>query len=261
VSEQRRELINVNKDLQLAVHAKENFLAIVSHELLTPLTAILGWIDVAKLNNGNHEIVMKSLDVCLSNANRQRRLIRDLLDASRLSHGKLSISCERCTLWELATQSVESVQQMAEEKSITIKMVPPSTKIFVHVDPMRFVQVISNLLTNAIKFTPSKGSITVTGTLENNTAKIAITDTGHGIEQEDLVHIFDLFHQGSYHQSGVGIGLALVKGILDLHGGAIQVSSPGVGLGSTFTIEIPVENPTVTPSNATSSSRATTLML
>jgi signal transduction histidine kinase len=240
IDQQGRQLHKATTQLRLADLAKDHFLATLSHELRTPLTAILGWTEMAK-DDGSPQVMARAIDVIQLNAERQQRLVSDLMDASRISYGKLAIHCEPVDLWALAEQAAQDFIQHAAEKRLTLTLQPPHEPLWVSADAMRLVQVIENLLSNAVKFTDAGGEITVTASGNSQTVTLQVRDTGCGIPAEILSSIFDPFQQARDHRNGggLGIGLALAKGIMDLHDGQVIATSSGEGQGSTFTLVLP----------------------
>ena len=241
VAQQREQLTTTSTRLQQIDRANDHFLAILSHELLSPLTSILGWADVG-LQSSDNEVTSKALGVILNNARRQKRLVDDLLDVSRMNYQKLHLERNFVDLWELAKQSIEGIQQQTAERRIDLRVVPPENAMPVFADASRMLQVFTNLLANAIKFTDPQGTITVTGTCDGLQAWVEVRDTGIGITAGDLETIFELFNQGAAdkdHGKGLGLGLALVQGIVNLHDGTITAESPGIGFGSTFCVKLP----------------------
>ena len=227
--------------LKEADRAKDEFLAVLSHELQTPLTSILGWSEMA-LNHADIDFLHQSMEVVHRNAHRQKRLVSDLLDISRIIHGKLAIHPEPTELWTLAAQQAESVQHLAGDRGITLALDPPGESLIARVDPARIGQALANLLNNALKFTADGGTVTVSARREDTTARISVTDTGNGIPAEYLAEMFTPFRQLRRDETtgGLGLGLALVKGIVELQAGRVSAASPGLGHGSTFTIELPL---------------------
>lgn len=225
--------------LKAADRAKDDFLALVSHELLTPLTAILGWAREAILDA---EISPEALVIIENNARRQQRLIADLLDLSRIAHQKISLAPERLNLWQLAEDCVEEQCLVAQQRHIRLLLDAPAVPLPILADPLRIRQVITNLLTNALKFTGPGDVITVSGRWHGMMAELSVQDTGCGIAPEQLPRIFKPFYQvdSTYMNSGLGLGLALVRGLVELHGGEVSVDSPGAGQGSCFTIKLPL---------------------
>lgn len=227
--------------LKEADRAKDEFLAVLSHELQTPLTSILGWSEMA-LNNMDIEFLHQSMVVIHRNAHRQKRLVSDLLDISRIIHGKLAIHPEPTELWTVVAQQAESVQHTAGNLGITLSLDPPGETLLARVDPARFGQAVANLLNNALKFTGTGGTVTLGARRDDTTAQITVTDTGSGIPAEYLNEVFNPFRQLRRDETagGLGLGLALVKGIVELQAGRVSATSPGLGHGSTFTIELPL---------------------
>lgn len=222
--------------------AKNQFLAVLSHELLTPVTSMLGWAQVAQDDLNDTATVAQAFGVIERNARRQKRLVDDLLDLSRIIHGKLSLTPEPIALWSLVEQQAETAAQMARERDLTIHLEPPTEPLVAYVDPARTGQAIANLINNACKFTETGGSVTLAATLADNEAVLTVTDTGRGIPGNKLHELFNPFRQLDRDEraGGLGLGLALVKGIVELQQGRIIAASPGPGKGSTFTIYLPL---------------------
>jgi signal transduction histidine kinase len=241
------ELAEANTQLQDADRAKDRFLAMVSHELLNPLSSILGWAEMGLMTN-DPDRRTKALTTIQRSGLQQQRLIRDLLDTSRIIHGKLTITLQPVDLWQIVLGVIESLDLRIRERNITVELIPPTAALRLSGDPARLHQVISNLLGNALKFTDRGGRITFTGALQADHCMLTVQDTGKGIAAKDLSRIFTLFHQASGDElaGGLGLGLGLVRGIMELHGGTVTAASPGEGMGSTFTISIPAA-PSVQP--------------
>jgi len=229
--------------LKVADRAKDDFLAVLSHELLTPLTSILGWAQLAR-RRSDRATLCQSLEVVERNAARQKRLVDDLLDVSRLIHGKVELQLRPVDLRQLAAQAVEALQHQAQERGVQVSLAP-GPELPVCADPERMLQVISNLLVNALKFTEPGGTVTVTGWRQDDCALLAVADSGRGLAPEALAHIFDPFRQVERSEAagGLGLGLALVKGLMALHGGQVTADSPGPGQGAAFTLELPLGPP------------------
>jgi PAS domain S-box-containing protein len=231
---------------EAANRSKDQFLATLSHELRTPLNAILGWIFLMKQELVKPEMQKEGLAVIERNARAQSNLIADLLDISRIVSGKLRLEPKSFNLLSCVEGAMDNVRLSADEKGIRVlcKMdasVPPDFVLYG--DPVRLEQVLSNLLVNAIKFTPSNGSVEVSAELENSMVRLRVTDTGIGIEPEFLPCLFDRFSQADESlrkDRGLGLGLTISRHIVDLHGGRIFAVSDGPGKGSSFTIELPV---------------------
>lgn len=225
--------------LKAADRAKDTFLALITHELRSPLATIISWAQAAR---DEHELCADALDIILRSAQTQQRIISDLLDISRILYGKLSLETEPIDAWEVTARTAEAMRAVIERKSLTLRLQPPAGPLPVQADPVRLEQIISNLLNNAVKFTPAGGVITIEGAREASMARLSISDTGAGIPPTQLPFIFQRFQQLGRERvsGGLGLGLALVKGLVELHGGRVQASSPGVDQGSTFTVWLPL---------------------
>jgi PAS domain S-box-containing protein len=249
VEEEREQLLAREHELrQTAEEAnrlKDEFLAIMSHELRNPLNVILGY---AELLLRNDEIksaphLHRMADAVKRNAVAQSKLIRDLLDLSRLRSGKLELNRETVSPAASIENAIETVRIDAQNKGVEIDVETPDDALFVQADPVRLEQIIWNLLNNSVKFTPSGGRITVRLEEENDEIVLSVTDNGQGIDSSFLPHIFEIFRQAdpgtSRAQSGMGIGLAVVQQLVELHGGSVSAYSAGAGKGATFTIRLP----------------------
>ncbi|HEY3416792.1 MAG TPA: PAS domain-containing sensor histidine kinase, partial [Armatimonadota bacterium] len=225
--------------LKAADRAKDEFLAFITHELRSPLTTIIAWGSLALEDPQLRE---EALPIILRNAQAQRRIIDDLLDISRLIYGKLRLEMEAVDAWEVVAETVEGRRREIEEEPLTLHLQPPGEPLLVLADPVRLTQVVNNLLNNAIKFTPPGGTITVEGQREGEMARISVVDTGRGIPPDQLPLIFQRFEQLGRERlsGGLGLGLAVVKGIIDLHGGRVEAFSEGEGQGSRFTFWLPL---------------------
>ena len=249
VEEEREQLLSREHELrQTAEEAnrlKDEFLAIMSHELRNPLNVILGY---AELLLRMQEIksspqLHRMADAVKRNAVAQSKLIRDLLDLSRLRSGKLELNRETVSPVASIENAIETVRMDAEAKGVEIDVVAPDDLLFVRADPVRLEQIIWNLLNNSVKFTPQGGRITVRLGEEDDKIVLTVSDNGQGIDSSFLPHIFEIFRQAdpgtSRAQSGMGIGLAVVQQLVELHGGSVSANSAGVGKGATFTIRLP----------------------
>jgi PAS domain S-box-containing protein len=224
---------------------KDEFLAIMSHELRNPLNVILGYAELLlrmnEIKSAPH--LQRMADAVKRNAVAQSKLIRDLLDLSRLRSGKLELNRETVSPVASIENAIETVRMDAESKGVAIKVEAPDELLFVRADPVRLEQIIWNLLNNSVKFTPRGGVITVRLEEENDEIVLTVTDNGQGIDSSFLPHIFEIFRQAdpgtSRAQSGMGIGLAVVQQLVELHGGSVSAYSAGVGKGATFTIRLP----------------------
>ncbi|RCJ39555.1 hypothetical protein A6770_38890 [Nostoc minutum NIES-26] len=223
---------------------KDEFLAVLSHELRSPLNPILGWTSL--LRNGRLDVVKTAyaLETIERNAKLQVQLIEDLLDISRILRGKLSLNVTPVDLSVVIKAALETVRLAAEAKSLQIQTTFSPTVVTISADAGRLQQVIWNLLSNAVKFTPTGGQITVGLTIVENHGQIQVTDTGKGINSNFLPYIFEHFRQedGAITRKfgGLGLGLAIARQIVELHGGTITASSPGEGQGATFIVKLPL---------------------
>lgn len=211
----------------------------------TPITAILCWAQALKNKISDLEVINKGLHVIEENVLIQKCLIDDLLDISSIILGKIAIELKSINLIDVMRLSLESVQPEAETKQIDIVFETNYTEIIALLDAARMRQVFNNLLTNAIKFTSSQGKIEVKIEKKNDGIQIDVKDSGRGIAPELLPHIFNRFTQGASavfqsEGAGLGLGLAIVRGLLELQGGTVRASSLGLGKGATFTILLPM---------------------
>jgi signal transduction histidine kinase len=232
--------------LKEADQRKDEFLAMLAHELRTPLTPIRNGLEILRRQptGASAEKVCGMMDRQLLH---MVQLVDDLLDMSRVSKGKIVLRKKTTDLQSIVQSAVESVQSLIEDAGHALHVEIAATPIWIEADVTRIDQVLSNLLSNAAKYTPAGGSIVLAAHEENANAVISITDNGIGIPGSMLTRIFDLFMQvntsTNRSQGGLGIGLALVKQLVSMHGGSIHVTSPGLDKGSTFTVRIPVTTP------------------
>ncbi len=227
--------------LKLADRAKDEFLALITHELKSPLAAILSWCQLALEDASVRE---EALQVIQRSGQTQRHIIDDLLDISKVIYGKLALEFEPVDAWETTLHAVDAMRAHLAERGLTLTVEPPDATLPVLADPVRLEQIINNLLTNAIKFTPAGGQITVSGTRKGRLARLTVSDTGRGIPPEQLPKIFDRFQQLGRERvsGGLGLGLALVKGLTELHGGTVEANSAGLDQGSTFEVKLPLRD-------------------
>jgi PAS domain S-box-containing protein len=223
---------------------KDEFLATLSHELRTPLSAILGWAQVLRRQVDGQQELQQAVDTIERNARAQTQLIADLLDMSRITSGKLRLDIQAVEPMAFIESALEAVLPASEAKHIRVEKHLGRGVGQISGDPARLQQVMWNLLSNAIKFTGKGGSVRIQLERVSAYIEIAVTDTGIGIRSEYLPHIFDRFRQADASTTrthgGLGIGLAIVKQLVELHGGTVQASSPGARCGSTFTVRLPV---------------------
>ena len=249
VEEEREHLLEREHELrQTAEEAnrlKDEFLAIMSHELRNPLNVILGYAELLLRMDEIKESpnLNRMADAVKRNAVAQSKLIRDLLDLSRLRSGKLELNREAVAPVVSIENAIETVRMDAEAKDIEISVSAPEEMLFVQADPVRLEQIIWNLLNNSVKFTPRGGRIEVRLVEAEDELVLAVSDNGQGFDESFLPHIFEIFRQADSRtnrsQSGMGIGLAVVQQLVELHGGSVTAFSGGAGAGATFTIRLP----------------------
>jgi PAS domain S-box-containing protein len=223
---------------------KEEFLATISHELRTPLSAILGWARMLRMGSLSEENAAKALDTIERNARAQAQLVDDLLDVSRIITGKLRMDVQPADPNSFIDAAVEAVRPAAEAKGVRVQKVIDTGAISIPGDPVRLQQVVWNLLSNAIKFTPRGGRVQIRSERVNSHLEIVVSDTGQGIAADFLPHVFDRFRQAdqktSRQHGGMGLGLAIVRHLVEMHGGTVRATSDGEGHGSTFTVMLPI---------------------
>jgi PAS domain S-box-containing protein len=238
------ELLQAKKVAEEATLAKDEFLAVVSHELRTPLTAILGWARMMKLGKLDENTTARALETIERNAESQSQLIEDLLDFSRIISGKIRLDVGRVELDSLVEAALNVVRPAADAKGIRLQSVLDPRAGPVSGDPERLQQVLWNLLSNAIKFTPKGGRVQIRLARVNSSVEVTVSDTGQGISAEFLPYVFERFRQAdnttTRQHSGLGLGMAITKHIVELHGGTIRAVSPGEGQGASFILRLPV---------------------
>jgi PAS domain S-box-containing protein len=234
-------------EAEAANRARDEFLAIVSHELRTPLHSMMGWAELLTTDAVSPDDIKRGLEIILRNIRMQTRLINDLLDVSRIITGKLDLELRAVTLNQLLLDSVEMIYPEAESKGVALKTMIPSDVAPLPGDPQRLQQCIWNLLSNAVKFTPSGGEVEVRLTSSDTEACIEVRDTGIGISADFLPYVFDRLRQADSSatrgRAGLGLGLSIVRHIVELHGGTVKAESEGEGKGATFTITLPRVHP------------------
>ena len=235
-------------EAETANRMKDEFLATVSHELRTPLNAIIGWTHMLRRGRLDDETESRALETIERNAKSQAQLVEDILDVSRMISGKLNLQKVSVDIAAVVNAAVESVQLAANSKNIKVGINLDPAAQFVRGDASRLQQVVWNLLSNAIKFTDDGGRVDVSVERHNAHVTIEVTDTGSGIHKEFLPYVFERFRQAdgasTRRHNGLGLGLALVKHLVELHGGTVTVASEGEGRGATFTIELKaLDNP------------------
>ena len=235
---------SLRQQAERASRLKDEFLATVSHELRTPLNSILGWGQILSTGKLNDEEQRNALETIYRNARSQSQLIDDLLDTSRLITGNLHLNLSPTNVVQTIEAAIDVVRPGAEAKSITIETEYAADVESITCDAQRLQQMVWNLLTNAVKFTPDDGRITIRYERVGNNVRIVVSDTGHGISPEFLPLVFDRFRQADSSSTrahhGLGLGLAIVRHLAELHGGDVSVESDGIGKGATFSISLPI---------------------
>ncbi|HWW76558.1 MAG TPA: response regulator [Pyrinomonadaceae bacterium] len=245
VEERTAELSRVNRELTEANRMKDIFLATLSHELRTPLTPVLGWVNLLRAGGAavDSKMLVQGLDAIERNARLQARLVDDLLDISRIVSGKLRIEWEPVNLSAVVELAAETVRAEAASREIEMKVETPERPVVVQGAPVRLQQIVWNLLSNAVKFTPRGGRVRARVWSEGPEARVEVTDTGVGISPEFLPHVFDRFRQAdgstTRQYGGLGLGLAIVRALSELHGGRVVAESEGADRGSRFTLTLP----------------------
>ncbi|HEX8129153.1 MAG TPA: PAS domain S-box protein [Pyrinomonadaceae bacterium] len=232
------------REAQEANRLKDEFLATLSHELRTPLTAILGWTNLLRSVKFDDATAAGALETIERNARSQKQLVDDLLDASRIITGKLRLEMKPTDLKMVVESACAAARPAAEAKGIELSLALDDSASLVSGDAERLQQVVWNLLSNAVKFTPEGGRVEVGLAREGKQACISVTDTGEGIKAEFLPFVFDRFRQADQTTTrthgGLGLGLAIVRHLAELHGGRVAAASPGEGLGATFEVRLPL---------------------
>jgi PAS domain S-box-containing protein len=245
---EREELLMREKaaraEAQAANRFKDEFISLVSHELRSPLNSVLIYSQMLRSSPNDAERIRQTCEIIERSAQTQLRLIEDLLDIARIAQGKLRLDKRPTDIVLVLTDALNIVRPMAEAKGIRLRAHYGQRPEIIIGDPVRLQQVIGNLLSNAIKFTPEGGRVELWLERSEGDLCMWVSDTGAGIDRTILPYIFDRFRQadssGSHRQEGLGLGLALAKHLIELHGGAIEAASEGIGFGSTFTIRLPL---------------------
>jgi signal transduction histidine kinase/ActR/RegA family two-component response regulator len=241
---QNTEIQASRAEAQRASQLKDDFLATLSHELRTPMTPILGWAQILRRTARDNAQVLQAAEVIERNARVQTQIVDDLLDMSRIIAGKVRLEVQPVDLEKVIDAALETVATAAEARGIHLEKDVQAAVAPVRGDPHRLQQVLWNLLSNAIKFTPRDGHVTVSLERHEGYVQVGVTDTGQGIAEEFLPHVFERFRQAdsstTRQHGGLGLGLAIVKQLVELHGGSVRVRSEGAGRGATFTVRLPL---------------------
>ena len=242
-NELENEILKARQVAEASSRAKDQFLALVSHELRSPLAAILNWATVLSQGQVDAASLKRGLQAIERNARVQSRLVDDILDEVRMETGKLRLELADLDAGPILSNVLESVAPAARARSIELEGDLPPETLFVRADPNRLQQVFWNIVQNAAKFTPSGGRVRATMRARDGWVEAAISDTGRGISPEFLPHLFDRFRQEhaapDRAEGGLGLGMAITRTLVELHGGSISASSQGLGQGTTFTVRLP----------------------
>ena len=235
---------SAREQAESASRAKDEFLGLLSHELRTPLNSILGWTRILSTHNLDETAAAQALETIDRNAKLQARLIDDMLDVSRIISGKLRLDAQPVDLSSVINSAVETLRPAAEAKQIRMYVTLDFGTGHVLGDPIRLQQVVWNLVSNAVKFVPKEGSVRISLQRVNSHLEVSVSDSGPGIEEDFLPHVFDRFVQGNSKPdkkySGLGLGLSIVRHLVELHGGTVEASNGGEGEGAVFTVRLPV---------------------
>lgn len=243
------------EEQRLANQRKDVFLASMAHELRNPLPPIRNALEIMRLADNNPQTVERCRGMIERQLNHIVRLVDDLLDLSRFTRGKITLRMEPVEISAIIEAAVETSRPLIEAAQHTLTVLVPTEKVYFEGDATRITQVVVNLLNNAAKYTSAKGEIILSTTVEGEQIVIKVSDNGMGIPPEMLHDIFQMFSQlprsEQHGQGGLGIGLALVRGIVDLHHGIIEAKSPGIGKGSEFIVKLPISRPTAMTTSST----------
>jgi PAS domain S-box-containing protein len=239
-----RELARLYAEANHAGQVKDEFLATLSHELRTPMNALSVWVHLLRRGEVPPDRIKYALEVIERNTTAQVRLIEDILDVSRIVSGKLRLQMRIVDLAKVVHAAIEMVRPAAVDRNITLSAGVPSGSVTVRGDAQRLQQVVTNLLSNAVKFTPSGGRVELGLHVRDSTAVLEVADSGAGIDPQFLPHVFERFTQAdsttSRSHGGLGLGLAIVRYLVEAHHGSVAAESPGVGRGSTFRVALPL---------------------
>ena len=252
-------------EAEAASRAKDEFLATLSHEIRTPLSAVLGWVHLLKAREPDTATLKRAVEVIERNARAQLTLISDMLDMARISSGKVRIDFADVDMTAVVSAALDAVRPTAEMKSVRLVPDMRPEPMLVSGDADRLQQIVWNLLTNAVKFTGAGGMVVVSVRTDDRGTHLQIADTGQGIDPRFLPQVFERFRQADTSSArrtgGLGLGLALVKDLVTMHGGSVEVESPGIGLGATFIVHLPprLESPATLPRRDTAAGDVNTL--
>ena len=245
----RKKLHELNQELSIADRRKDELLATLAHELRNPLAPMRNVLEIMRLKETSDPFIYWSRDMIERHVSQMTHLVDDLMDSARISQGRMELRKQQIDIVDLIQNAVEVSYALMKKSKHNFVISKPETPIFIDADSTRVIQIISNLLTNAAKYTPEDGSICLRIFQDDNEAVLSVIDSGIGIPPEQLPNIFNMFSQLApaieRSQGGLGIGLALVQGLVKLHGGTIVAHSEGDGKGSEFIVRLPISNSSV----------------
>ena len=254
--EAEAQLHELNKQLSQADRRKDEFLATLAHELRNPLAPMRNVVEILRLKNFDDPELRWSQQLFERQLQQMTHLVDDLMDVSRITQGRIELRKQRLDLAAVMRNAVETCLPLMQASSHTLSVTLPDASIFVDGDPTRLAQIMLNLLNNAAKYTPAGGEIRFTGMQQDDQVVVTVTDSGIGIDKQHLSNVFEMFSQLGRalerSQGGLGIGLALVRGLVELHGGTVSATSEGEGLGSEFRVCLPVAQTEFEPAPAIS---------
>jgi signal transduction histidine kinase len=228
---------------EIANHLKDEFLATVSHELRTPLNAVLGWTSLLRGTQMDEARRAKALETIDRNARLQQKIVEDILDVSRIIAGQLRLDRDPMPFRPIVEAAIDSIRPMAGAKSLGLTVELGDDPAILIGDRARLQQVVSNLLSNAVTFTPEGGAVRISLDVTESRVELVVSDTGVGIAPAFLPHVFERFRQGdarvTYAHGGLGLGLAIVRHLTEMHGGSVAAVSAGEGKGATFIVRLP----------------------
>jgi PAS domain S-box-containing protein len=246
------QLISAREAADKANETKDRFLAVLSHDLRTPLSAILGWARVLRDRPADETLARKSAEVIERNVATQMELIEEILDLSRIAAAKLELNVDRIKVRETVMMTLEAFEPIASAKGIGMDLEAPGEERMAVLDAKRFRQIIWNLVSNALKFTAAGGSVRILLEYRNEGFQLVVADTGKGISPEGLAHVFEPLWQAEAdtRRGGLGLGLAIVKSLVEHHAGSIRAESAGAGQGAVFIVHMPWAGPDAARSSA-----------
>ena len=243
--EREAQLHAARVEAEKANHGKDEFLAMLSHELRTPMSAVMGWANLLRTRTLDAATTLRGVESIHRNSQIQAQLIEDLLDVSRVMSGKLDLDISLANPSVVIQNAIDSVRQLAEDKGVMIEPILPAKEQYIYMDVRRIQQVVWNLLSNAIKFSPTGSMVEARLSYVANEAVISVRDWGAGIPSNFLPHVFDRFRQADNNktrlQGGLGLGLAIVRHLVGVHCGTVSAESAGEGTGATFTVRLPLD--------------------